>query len=80
MINEPQVGTLVVASAGADTQAEQVISLRDRSDKGMVFLWTGSRDAKAGLAKLKSASIPVFYTPDTMARGLRQPARLPHLA
>ena len=80
MINEPQVGTLVVASAGADSQAEQVISLRDRSAKGIVFLWTGSRGATAGLAKLKSANIPVFYAPDTLARGLKHCARLPHLA
>src|SRR5499426_1706699 len=71
MINEPQVGMLAVASAGSDSQAEQVISLRDRNDKGIVFLWTGSRSATAGLAKLKSANIPVFYAPDTMARGLR---------
>jgi acetyltransferase len=71
MINEAQVGTMVVASAGSDSQAEQVISLRDRSTKGIVFLWTGSRGATAGLAKLKSANIPVFYAPDTMARGLR---------
>ena len=33
MIQEPDVGTLVVASAGADSQAEQVIQLRDRSDQ-----------------------------------------------
>jgi acetyltransferase len=65
------MGTLVVASAGADSQAEQVMSLRDRSDKGIVFLWTGSRGAMAGLAKLKSANIPVFYAPDTLARGLK---------
>ena len=37
----------------------------------MVFLWTGSRDAKAGLAQLKHARIPIFYTPDKLARGLR---------
>ena len=71
MLNEPQMGTLVIASAGSDTQAEQVMSLRNRSDKGMVFLWTGSRGATAGLAKLKSANIPLFYAPDTLARGLR---------
>jgi acetyltransferase len=64
------MGTLVVASAGADTQAQQVISQRDRTDKGVVFLWTGSRDAKAGLAQLKTARIPIFYTPDKLARGL----------
>jgi acetate---CoA ligase (ADP-forming) len=71
MINDPRMGTLVVASAGADTQAQQVISQRDRTDKGVVFLWTGSRDTKAGLAQLKSARIPIFYTPDKLARGLQ---------
>jgi len=70
MIKDPRMGTLVVASAGADTQAQQVISQRDRTDKGVVFLWTGSRDTKAGLAQLKHAQIPIFYTPDKLARGL----------
>jgi acetyltransferase len=69
--NEPEVGTLVVASAGADSQAEQVIAQRDRSDKGVVFMWTGSRSATDGLARLKAAHIPVFYVPDKLARGLR---------
>jgi acyl-CoA synthetase (NDP forming) len=71
MVGDPRMGTLVVASAGADTQAQQVISQRDRTDKGVVFLWTGSRDAKAGLDQLRNAQIPVFYTPDRLARGLR---------
>jgi acetyltransferase len=71
LINEPEVGTLVVASAGADSQADQVISLRDEHVKGVAFLWTGSRGATAGLAKLKAAHIPVFYTPDALARGLK---------
>src|SRR5262245_44129839 len=71
MINDPRMGTLVVASAGADSQAQQVISQRDRTDKGVVFLWTGSRDAKAGLAQLKHARIPIFYTPDKLSRGLQ---------
>jgi hypothetical protein len=56
------MGMLVVASAGVDSQAQQVISQRDRTDKGVVFLWTGSRDAKSGLAQLKNVRIPVFYT------------------
>ena len=71
MAGDPRMGTLVVASAGGDAQAQQVISQRDRTDKGVVFLWTGSRDAKAGLGLLKNARIPVFYTPDMLARGLR---------
>jgi acetyltransferase len=71
MINDPRMGTLVVASAGADAQAQQVISQRDRTEKGVVFLWTGSRDTKAGLAQLKHARIPIFYTPDKLARGLQ---------
>ncbi len=68
---DPRMGTLVVASAGADAQAAQVVAQRDRTDKGVVFLWTGSRDAKAGLALLRDARIPLFYTPDKLARGLR---------
>ena len=56
---------------GRTPRLQQVISQRDRTDKGVVFLWTGSRDAKAGLAQLKNARIPIFYTPDTLARGLR---------
>jgi len=72
LLDEPQVGTLVIASAGADTQAEQVITLRQRTRKGIAFLWTGSRSETAGLAMLKLANIPVFYTPDTLARGLRR--------
>src|ERR1700756_5194244 len=71
MINDPRMGTLVVASAGADSQAQQVISQRDRTDKGVVFLWTGSRDTKAGLPQLRGARIPIFYTPDKLARGLQ---------
>jgi acetate---CoA ligase (ADP-forming) len=71
MIADPRMGTLVVASAGSDAQARQVILQRDRSDKGVVFLWTGSRDAKSGLPQLKNARIPIFYTPDKLARGLK---------
>src|SRR5207244_9795235 len=41
MINESQVGTLVVASAGADSQAELAISVRDRRATGIGFVWTG---------------------------------------
>src|SRR5438046_10656401 len=71
VINDSRMGTVVVASAGADAQAQQVISQRDRTDKGVVFLWTGSRDATAGLPQLKHARIPIFYTPDKLARGLQ---------
>ena len=77
MIDEPEVGTMVVASSGGDGQAEQVIEQRDRAldtsegeRKGVVFLWTGSRTATDGLDKLKSAHIPVFYEPNQLASGL----------
>ncbi len=71
MIEEPGVGTLVIASAGQGNQIDQVISLRDRSDKNVAFFWTASREDKGPLAKLKSANIPIFYTPDKLARGLK---------
>ncbi len=71
MIEEPEVGTLVVASAGMGKQVEQVVALRDRSEKGVAFFWTASRLDKGPLAALKSANIPIFYTPDKLARGLK---------
>ena len=71
MISEPEVGTLVVASAGSGNQVDQVISQRDRTDKGVVFFWTASRGDKTALAKLKSANIPIFYSPEKLARGLQ---------
>ena len=71
MSEQPHIGTLVVASAGADPQAEQVIAQRDKSDRGLAFLWTGTRSATSGLPKLKAAQIPVFYVPDKLAFGVR---------
>ncbi len=71
MANQPEIGTLVVASAGADAQAEQVIAQRDGSDRALAFLWTGTRSAAAGLPRLKEAQVPVFYVPDKLALGLR---------
>ena len=71
MIEEPEVGTLVVASAGAGNQVDHVISLRDRTDKNVAFFWTASRAEEGALAKLKRANIPIFYTPDKLARAVR---------
>jgi acetyltransferase len=71
MSEQPQIGALVVASAGADAQAEQVIAQRNNSERGLAFLWTGTRSATAGLSKLKEARIPIFYVPDKLALGLK---------
>ena len=73
MTSQPNIGCLVVASAGADAQAEQVIAHRDESlkqGKGVAFFWTGTRGATSGLTMLKEASIPIFYVPDKLAMGL----------
>ena len=71
MADDENVGTLVVASAGADPQATQVIAQRDGSDKPVAFLWTGTRGAQSGLPMLRQAGIPVFYVPDKLAAGVR---------
>ncbi len=71
MINEPGVGTLAIASSGRDQQADQIIALREKTDKNVAYMWTGSRDDNTSLAKLKAAGVPLFYTPDSLARGLR---------
>ena len=73
MIEEPTVGALVVASAGGEKQADQVIALRDRSKKGVVFLWTGGRgENNPGLTRLKNANVSRFYDSDAMGRALRE--------
>ena len=72
MANDPAMGTLVVASSGGDAQAIQVIAQRDQAtDMPLAFLWTGSRRETDGLDLLKKARIPVFYTPNRLASGIR---------
>jgi acyl-CoA synthetase (NDP forming) len=71
LIDEPGVGTLVVASAGGDAHVEQLVALRESRDKVVAYLWTGSRAQPTGLPGLKKAGIPHFYNPDALASGLR---------
>ena len=72
MAGDPAMGTLVVASSGGDPQAEQVIAQRDLDrEMALAFLWTGSRKETAGLDMLKKARVPIFYTPNRLATGLR---------
>ena len=72
MVSDPGMGTLVVASAGGNDQAEQVIAQRDLAQEmPLAFLWTGGRSDTAGLDILKKARIPIFYTPNRLAAGLR---------
>ena len=71
MVNEPEIGTLVVASSFGDSQARQVVELRDSTDKAVVFLWTGSQSAVDGLPTLKESNIPVFYQSEELAVGVK---------
>jgi acetyltransferase len=71
MINQPAVGTLVIASAGSQTRAHEAIALRERSNKNLVYMWTGARAESSALPLLKAAAVPIFYSPATLARGLR---------
>ena len=70
MANDPEVGTLVVASGMGDSQAQQVIDLREQTSKALAFLWTGSQTAVEGLPMLKEANVPLFYQPESLAKGL----------
>jgi acyl-CoA synthetase (NDP forming) len=63
--------TLVIASAGAGNQVEHVINLRNRTDKVVAFFWTASRADQGTLARLKSANVPIFYSPEKLAGGLK---------
>jgi acyl-CoA synthetase (NDP forming) len=71
LVDEPDVGTLVIASAGAGKQIDQVIELRNRTKKNIAFFWTGSRGDDSTLPKLKSSNIPIFYSPQRLAHGLK---------
>ena len=71
MISEAGVGALAIASAGKEQQIDQIIALRKTTDKNIAYMWTGTRDTSASLTKLKEAGVPLFYTPDSLARGLR---------
>ena len=74
LIEEPTVGTLVIASQAVGnrvTQAEQVVSLHQRSDKNVNYLWIAGRRDESGLAILKNANVPVFYAPEDLARTLK---------
>ena len=68
---EPEVGTLVIASGGDDAQARQVVSMREKTDKAMAFVWTASQSATAGLALLKESGIPVYYQPGKAALSIK---------
>ncbi|MEN3355432.1 MAG: hypothetical protein V7640_3590 [Betaproteobacteria bacterium] len=71
LISEPDVGTLVIASAGAGSQIDHVLDLRKRTEKNIAFFWTGSRSDDATLPKLKSSQIPIFYSPQRLGHGLK---------
>ncbi len=73
MINEPEVGTLVVASSASDAQAQHVIDVRDRHDKLVTFLYTGNElGASTGLDRLKDAEVPVFHSPENLAWAIKK--------
>ena len=69
LVLEDQDGVRVVDRR--EQQADQIIALRAKTDKNMAYMWTGTRDTSASLTKLKQAGVPLFYTPDSLARGLR---------
>jgi acetyltransferase len=71
LTNQPDVGMLVIASAGAENRAEEAIDLRDRLGKGLAYLWTGTRSDARGLPVLKAAAVPIFYSPAALARALK---------
>jgi acetate---CoA ligase (ADP-forming) len=70
MMDQPNMGVLVAASAGKETQVNAVLDVARRTGKAAVYMWTGSRSDKDGLPLVKDAGLPLFYTPASLARGL----------
>ena len=72
LADEPDVGTVVVASAGAGNQIDHVVALRDkRPDTNVAFMWTTSRTDEKTLPKLKASNIPIFYSPAALATAMK---------
>ena len=72
-INETKVGALVVASAASNEQSEHVVDGAVRHDKPVAYLHTGNElGAPTGLDTLKSAGIPVFFSPENIASAFRK--------
>ena len=73
MINEPEVGALVIASSASETQARHVVDLQIRHDELVAFLYTGNELGEpTGLETLRNAHVPVFHSPENLASALKQ--------
>jgi acetate---CoA ligase (ADP-forming) len=68
---QTEMGTIVVASAGGEPQAQAAIRVRDDTGKAVVYLWTGTKADTQGLGLLKTAAVPVFYSPAGLASALK---------
>ena len=71
IVEEPDIGTLVIASGGDDVQARQVVALREKTDKAMAFVWTAGQSSTAGLGLLKESDIPIYYQPGRAAISIK---------
>ena len=72
MIDQPEVGALVVASSANEGQARHIINVRDSHNKLVAFLYTGNDlEASTGLAILRDARIPVFTSPEVLGSAIR---------
>lgn len=73
MINQPEVGALVIAGSATEAQATQIVKIRDNQEKLVAFLYTGNELGKStGLETLRNAKVPVFTSPENLATALRQ--------
>jgi acetyltransferase len=72
MLRDENLGILVVASAGGDSQAQQIIEAASSTRKPVVMLWTGSLGAEEGLKMLKGSQVPLFYLPGKLVKGVRK--------
>ena len=73
MVNEPEVGTLVVASNGNEAQANHIVEIHKKTDRAIAFLCTGNQsELPSGVAVLNEAKIPVFFSPQSLAFALTQ--------
>ena len=72
LINEPEVGTLVVASSASASQAKHIVDVSSGHDELVAFLYTGNELGEpTGLETLRNARVPIFHSPQNLASGLK---------